>query len=48
MTVARSLGLSPCLAVAVLLGVSGIVIGSWLGSRYVRKQERSRRSRLRF
>jgi hypothetical protein len=33
---------------AVFLGMAGIVVGSWLGSRYVRKQERSRRSRLRF
>jgi len=33
---------------AVFLGVLGIVLGTWLGSRYVRKQERSRRSRLRF
>jgi len=34
--------------VAIFLGFVGILIGWGLGSSYARRQERSRRSRLRF
>ena len=34
--------------IAVFLGTAGLILGWWGGSRYARRQERARRSRLRF
>lgn len=34
--------------IAVFLGTVGLIVGWWGGSRYARRQERARRSRLRF